>query len=101
MPFSQDWSPGLIKFFNGGIISWYRHRLVLTNDARPEADPACPMLGFTDPMAHGSLRLAKNSLRASDSTRSSKGLPLPWVSTKLMEDGEMPASLKDRFRERI
>ena len=79
----------------------YRHRLVLTNEARPEAAPACPILGFTDPMADGSLRCAKNLLRASDSTRSSKELPLPWVSTKLMEDGEMPASITDRVRERI
>ena len=86
------WCAGLTKFFRGGIISWYRQRLVLISEASPEAAPACPRFGFRDPTAHGSRFCAKKLLRTSASIRSSAGSPLPWVSIKLTADGARPAS---------
>ena len=61
--FARMESPGLIKLVKGGMISWYRHRLVLTRDASPEAAPACPMFGFTDPMAHGVFAAGKKLVK--------------------------------------
>ncbi len=98
-------STGSVKLFKGGIISWYRLRLVLTSDASPAAAPACPTFAFTEPNAHGLSLLSgffeKYSLSASDSTKSCNLSPLPWVSIKLMEDGEISASLKERFIDSI
>ena len=82
--FRRRMSAGSVKLFKGGIISWYRQRLVLTSDASPAAAPACPIFGFTDPNAHGLSLLSeffeKKLLSASDSTESCSLSALPWVS---------------------
>ena len=81
----------------------------MTNEARPDAAPVWPIMGFMAPkeidFSAGNLLtvffwLGKNSMSASDSTVSSFLYPLPWDYMWVMDSGDKLESLKHRFKDK-